>query len=87
MRASFDDGTTDGGTTDGGTTDGGTFPLHPGGPPRSLRFEKTNGCPNGRGLTKVQSFKCAKSKVPFPDARAVKSENGWMIVCFCPGVV
>ena len=39
-------------------------PLHPGAPPSKTMFEKTNGCPNGLGSTKVQSFKCKKSYTP-----------------------
>ena len=63
-------------TVCGGTDPVGTVPLHPGGPPSNFMLEKTKGCPNGSGLTNVQSFKCTKSNEPFPDAKAVKSEKG-----------
>jgi hypothetical protein len=60
---------------------------HPGAPPINLRFEKTNGWLCGFMSTNVQSFKCAKSKVPIPEAKLVKSLNGRVTVCFWPGVV
>jgi hypothetical protein len=50
-------------------------------------FDITNGCPKGFMSTNVQSFKCTKSKVPLPEAKAVKSLKGIVTNCFPPVVL